>query len=180
MRRLPNPQRRAAFGVEEPLYLSVHSAVARLAPAGGALIHVVRYLGAEPARDPGAVERQLEGLLDLMQPGWREALVARRFLPHLTVSNALVTAAQGGTAGRPGPAVPDVPGLYVAGDWVGPEGMLADASLASARQAARLVLQTRDPAGSAGVGHPRSLSLEQWRQSSSGADKTETWVDISA
>ena len=140
LRRLPHPHRRAAFGVEEPLYLSVHSAVARLAPAGGALIHVVRYLGAEPARDPGAVERQLEGLLDLMQPGWREALVARRFLPHLTVSNALVTAAQGGTAGRPGPAVPDVPGLYVAGDWVGPEGMLADASLASARRAARLIL----------------------------------------
>ena len=143
LRRLPNPRARVAFGVDAPLYLSTHSAWARLAPDGGAMIHVARYLGAEPAADPRAVERELEHLLDLTQPGWRAALVARRFLPHVLVSNALVTAAQGGTAGRPGPAVPDVPGLYVAGDWVGPEGMLADASLASARRAARLVLAAR-------------------------------------
>ncbi|HZS01961.1 MAG TPA: FAD-dependent oxidoreductase [Chloroflexota bacterium] len=142
LERLPNPRARLAFGVDAPLYLSTHSAWARLAPEGGALIHVARYLGAAPAEDPRAVERELEGLLDLAQPGWRAALVARRFLPHVLVSNALVTAAQGGTAGRPGPIVPDIPGLYVAGDWVGPEGMLADASLASARQAARLILAT--------------------------------------
>jgi phytoene dehydrogenase-like protein len=140
LRRLPNPRARVAFGLDAPLYLSTHSAWARLAPADGALIHVARYLGPEPAADAAAVERELEGLLDRTQPGWRDALVARRFLPHVVVSNALVTAAQGGTAGRPGPAVPDVPGLYVAGDWVGPEGMLSDASLASARQAARLIL----------------------------------------
>jgi phytoene dehydrogenase-like protein len=52
----------------------------------------------------------------------------------------LVTAA-GGTAGRPGPAVSSVANLYVVGDWVGPEGLLADASLASAKQAAHLITQ---------------------------------------
>jgi phytoene dehydrogenase-like protein len=140
LRRLPNPGARVAFGVDAPLYLSTHSAWARLAPAGGAMIHVARYLGAEPAPDARAVERELEHLLDLAQPGWRDVLITRQFLPHMIVSNALVTAAQSGTAGRPGPAVPDVPGLYVAGDWVGPDGMLADASLASARRAARLIL----------------------------------------
>jgi pyruvate/2-oxoglutarate dehydrogenase complex dihydrolipoamide dehydrogenase (E3) component len=31
--------------------------------------------------------------------------------------------------------VPDLAGIYVAGDWVGPEGMLADASLASGQAA---------------------------------------------
>jgi phytoene dehydrogenase-like protein len=144
LRRLPNPRARIAFGVDVPLYLSTHSAWARLAPDGGALIHVARYLGAAPAADSRVVEAELEHLLDLTQPGWRDALVTRRFVPHLTVSNALVTAAQGGTAGRPGPAVPDVPGRYVAGDWVGPEGMLADASLASARRAARLILTTAE------------------------------------
>jgi phytoene dehydrogenase-like protein len=140
LERLPNPRARVAFGVDTPLYLSAHSAWARLAPAGGAMIHVARYLGAEAAPDAHQVERELEHLLDVAQPGWRHALVARRFLPHVVVSNALVTATQGGTAGRPGPSVPDVPGLYVAGDWVGPDGMLADASLASARRAARLIL----------------------------------------
>ncbi|HEV8324571.1 MAG TPA: NAD(P)/FAD-dependent oxidoreductase, partial [Myxococcota bacterium] len=62
--------------------------------------------------------------------------VARRFLPHLVVSHALCTASAGGAAGRPGPAVPDVDGLCVAGDWVGAEGLLAEAALASARDAA--------------------------------------------
>jgi hypothetical protein len=31
--------------------------------------------------------------------------------------------------------------LYVVGDWVGPDGLLADASLASAKQTAELILQ---------------------------------------
>jgi phytoene dehydrogenase-like protein len=150
LRRLPRPGVRAVFGMHRPVYLSVHSAVARLAPEGGATLHAARYLGNETP-DPRAVEAELEGLLDLAQPGWREVLVARRFLPHLTVSNALVTAAHGGTAGRPGPAVPDVPGLYVAGDWVGPEGMLADASLASARRAAGLILAATGRRGRAGA-----------------------------
>jgi hypothetical protein len=34
--------------------------------------------------------------------------------------------------------VPGIAGLYLAGDWVGPEGFLADASTASARAAAAL------------------------------------------
>jgi phytoene dehydrogenase-like protein len=133
------PRRRSLFalGIDRPLYLSVHSAVAKLAPEGGALVHVARYL------PPGAAggsedERELEGLLDLVQPGWRDVLVARRFLPRMVVSNALVTAAGGGLAGRPAVEVPGAPGLYLAGDWVGAQGMLADASLASARRAAEL------------------------------------------
>jgi hypothetical protein len=32
--------------------------------------------------------------------------------------------------------VPDAPDAFVVGDWVGPEGMLLDASLASAGRAA--------------------------------------------
>ncbi|WP_218015125.1 hypothetical protein, partial [Lactococcus garvieae] len=52
-------------------------------------------------------------------------------------SSAIPVATSGGLAGRPPVAVPDRPGAFVAGDWVGPEGHLADASLASAEAAAR-------------------------------------------
>jgi hypothetical protein len=52
-----------------------------------------------------------------------------------------VTARGGGLAGRPGPAVQGAAGLYVAGDWVGADGMLVDASFASARRAAELCLR---------------------------------------
>jgi phytoene dehydrogenase-like protein len=142
LRYLPKSRGYYAFGIDRPLYLSVHSASARLAPEGGALIHLARYLAPDDEDAPEAVERELEGLLELVQPGWRNAVVHRRFLPDMIVMNAIATAKTRGTEGRPGPAVADIPGLYVVGDWVGKEGLLVDASLASARQAAELICAT--------------------------------------
>ncbi len=130
--------------IDQPLYLSIHSGVGDLAPAGGAMIHVAKYLGNDRS-DTKDVERELEGLLDLAQPGWRDVLVERRFLPDLTVVNALATAENGALSGRPGP-VTDIPGVYLAGDWVGGVGWLADASLASAKRAASAALESL-PAG---------------------------------
>jgi phytoene dehydrogenase-like protein len=138
--RLPRPRSTFALGIDRPLYLSVHSAVARLAPDGGALIQVARYLPPGETRDPRDDERELEGLLDLVQPGWRDVVVARRLLPRLTVMHAVAAAAAGGEAGRPAAAVPGASRLWLAGDWVGDEGLLADASLASAAHAAALAL----------------------------------------
>jgi phytoene dehydrogenase-like protein len=140
LRALPRPEMNPIFGVDRPLYLSVHSVAARLAPAGGAVVHAMKYLRADEPSDPRDDERELLDLLDLAQQGWREQLITRRFLPKLVVSHSLVEAARGGLAGRPGPVVPGVPGLYVAGDWVGPAGMLADAALASARRAAETIV----------------------------------------
>ena len=48
-----------------------------------------------------------------------------------------------GLGGRPGPEVPGVPGLYVVGDWVGPEGVLSDASLASAKSASQMIIANK-------------------------------------
>ena len=42
---LPDKDVLFALGVDRPLYFSVHSAHAKLAPEGGALIHVSKYLG---------------------------------------------------------------------------------------------------------------------------------------
>ena len=137
LERLPQPRATFALGIDRPLYLSVHSAVAKLSPQGGATIHVAKYLDSAAA-DAKATEAELERLLDLVQPGWRDVVVERRFLPSMIVSHALTTAADA-TAGRPEPAVPGIDNLFVVGDWVGSEGWLADASLASARQAAALV-----------------------------------------
>jgi phytoene dehydrogenase-like protein len=136
--RLPRRDALVAFGVDCPLYLSVHSASAKLGPPGSALVHLAKYLGG-PGGD-GDPEAELEALMDLVHPGFRDVLLQRRFLPSLVVSNALVTAVDGGLAGRPAAAVPGVRGLSIAGDWVGDEGMLADASIASAERAAEVVL----------------------------------------
>jgi phytoene dehydrogenase-like protein len=147
LKRLPSTRSGLfALGVDRPLYCIAHSVSARLAPEGGAVIHVMKNHSTGEEPDASADRKELEGLLDLMQPGWRELLVHARFLPRITVSNALVTAAQGGTKGRPGPEVPGLDNLYVAGDWVGREGMLLDASVASAHHAAQLILKRKSAA----------------------------------
>lgn len=126
--KLPQPKKTFALGIDRPLYFSVHSKWGQLTPKGGALIHVSRYGGGD--------EAELETLLDEMQPGWRDFVVHCRFLPSMVVSNALMPPAP---ATRPSPVTP-VRGLYLAGDWVGDVGLLSDAALASARNAAKAIL----------------------------------------
>lgn len=134
---LPRPRDRFVLGIDTPLYFSVHSDYGDLAPEGGAVVQLAKYLGPEQP-DAKALEGELETLMDLAQPGWRELVVERRFLPNLVVANVLPTAEQGGLAGRPGPEIAGVPNVFLAGDWVGGEGWLVDAPLASARRAAHL------------------------------------------
>ncbi|HSQ18746.1 MAG TPA: FAD-dependent oxidoreductase, partial [Blastocatellia bacterium] len=148
---LPIPKATFALGVDRPLYLSVHSATARLAPQGSALIQTAKYLPPNDRDSADEIERELEGLLDLVQPGWREAIVYRRFLPDMVVMNGMPLASFEGMRGRPNPRVDDVRGLFVAGDWVGNEGLLVDAALASARAAAQMIAASPAPAIAAAV-----------------------------
>jgi pyruvate/2-oxoglutarate dehydrogenase complex dihydrolipoamide dehydrogenase (E3) component len=60
----------------------------------------------------------------------------------MVVYNAIVTAEQGGTLGRPESKVPETENLYIVGDWIGSEGLLADASFASAKCAAQQILKS--------------------------------------
>ena len=139
---LPRKTGLFALGLDRPLYLSVHSAAARLAPEGGALVHLMKY---GPSGDAAADEAELAALLDEVQPGWQARVVERRFLPAMIASHALVTAESGGLAGRPEATVPGAKGLFLAGDWVGAEGMLAEASLASGKRAAALCASAGEP-----------------------------------
>ena len=79
--------------------------------------------------------------LDGRVPKVREVVVHRRFLPSMTVSNAIAEPARDGAAKRPTP-VTSIRGLYLAGDWVGDDGILSDAALSSARAAAKAILAT--------------------------------------
>ncbi len=139
LRRLPHPEHPVVVGVDRPLFFSAQSLYSKVAPAGAALAYSVKYLDPSAQSDPQADRQELEGWLDLLQPGWRGEIVEQRFLPRMVVSNAIVEARRGGTTGRPGPAVTNIDNLYVAGDWVGSKGMLLSASLASARLAAQMI-----------------------------------------
>jgi phytoene dehydrogenase-like protein len=135
---LPDKDTLFALGVDRPLYFSVHSAYAKLAPKDGALIHVAKYLGTSIQPMPREDQPELEEFLDLLQPGWRQVLVKKRPLPNMVVSNALVTAAEGGLGGRPDTKIADK--LYIVGDWVGKEGIVSNASVASAKRASQQIL----------------------------------------
>ena len=133
--RRPEGSHDFVLGIDCPLYASVHSATARLTPPGGVLVHFARYLAPDEAPGLDAAE-ELEALADLTLPGWREHVVRRQRLIAMPVVHALPTLA----VPRPDVDVQDMPGVCLAGDWVGREAMLSDTAAASAQNAARSVL----------------------------------------
>jgi phytoene dehydrogenase-like protein len=145
--RLERPQQRFALGLDRPYYCSVHSAAVKLAPEGTSVLHVMKYLREGTDSNAESIEKELEGCIDRLQPGWRAHTVARRYLPGMTVSYSLPLARENGLSGRPAVSVTGHPSIFLAGDWVGPEGLLADASAASARSAVRQVLSILDRTG---------------------------------
>jgi phytoene dehydrogenase-like protein len=141
LERLPVPDRPVVQDLDGPRFISAQSVYSRVAPEGAALIISFKQLDPRHPGDPREDERDLEDLLDAAQPGWRGALVRRQYLPRIEAVGTLPTAREGGFAGRPGPRVPGLDNLYLAGDWVGSEGFLVDTSMASAHRAAQLVLE---------------------------------------
>jgi phytoene dehydrogenase-like protein len=130
---LPRNDANFALGMDRPTYLSVHSAVSKLAPPSGALVHVARYLA--PDEKPSTQHfDELERVADELQPDWRNHLVDKQRLAGITVAHDFPRWAD--ESRRIVSSVSDVPGVFLAGDWVGPAGMLADAAAASARAAA--------------------------------------------
>lgn len=128
LERLPRSWRRFALGIDQPTYLSRHSPPDH---RDGVLLSLASYAG-EP-------RQVLEELADAMQPGWRQRATLERFLPRMVAVSAIATPASGGLAGRP--AVDRGDGLYLAGDWIGAEGWLVDAALASGAAAAAAALR---------------------------------------
>jgi phytoene dehydrogenase-like protein len=129
LRSLPRKGRRFALGIDAPTYLSRHSPPRH---RGGVLLSLASY-----ARQPRA---ELEAVADAVQPGWRERATLERFLPRMVAVSAIPRPAGGGLAGRPG--VDRGEGLYMAGDWLGPEGWLVDAAISSGAAAAAAALRS--------------------------------------
>lgn len=122
------PRRRTfALGIDSPTYLSRHSPPRH---RGGVLLSLASY-----AREPRA---NLEEMAEAVQPGWREQAILQRFLPRMVAVSALPSPESGGLAGRP--AVARGEGLFLAGDWLGPQGWLVDAAISSGVAAASAAL----------------------------------------
>jgi len=128
---------RFVLGLDQPTYFSVHSPPADMAPPGQVAAVAMRYL--DPG-DAATADEHRSSLDHIATVAGAKTVVHERFLRRMTVTQGIPVASSGGMAGRPPVRVPAMPGVHVAGDWVGPHGMLADTSIASGRDAARAVL----------------------------------------
>lgn len=141
LKRLPNPKHQFILGIDQPVFLTDQSRAGKPQPAqlsenGEHKISLLKYQGKQTNAEQD--RKDLEQVLDLAQPGWRDELAAHQYLPKITVSYDFPNIHR---TTQPGPEVPEIKGLYVAGDWAGHDEMLADASVASARRAIDRLLQ---------------------------------------
>ncbi|MCH5586107.1 NAD(P)/FAD-dependent oxidoreductase [Shimazuella sp. AN120528] len=135
LRRLPKPKHNVIYGIDQTVFLSNESTAAYLSDNGDQVIQLFKYQGAQT--DAKKDEQNLEQVLDLAQPGWRDELVARQYLPRIVVTHDFKHMKR---KVNPGPNVPEIEGLYVAGDWVAHEELLADAAAVSAKRAVEHIL----------------------------------------
>jgi phytoene dehydrogenase-like protein len=136
VRGIPTPG--YIVSLDDPVYATVQSPPARQAPEGHAVMAAIRY----GARSADQDRPELERLVTLAGVG-PEDIVTSRFLAHMTVCGAMPRPANGGLPGRPRVVDSGVPGVSVAGDWIGPQGLLADAALASGHAAGLLAGRDR-------------------------------------
>jgi phytoene dehydrogenase-like protein len=135
LRRVPDPG--YVLGTDAPVYATIQSPPALQAPAGHAVVGAVRYGATDATADRAALQAHLA------RAGVREEdVVTSRFLARMVVAGAAPIAARGGLEGRPAIDAAGLPRVYLAGDWVGPEGLLADAALASGQAAALRAVHT--------------------------------------
>lgn len=141
------------LGIDVPHYLSVHSAYANLGPPDRHLVSCAAYLPPNATADAGrAALADLETWVAALRPSWQHRIVAIRRMPHLPVVPLLPRAADGGFAGRPRHDLLAAAGIFLAGDYVGAHGHLADAAAASAKAAADDVLAILGPSARAAGG----------------------------
>jgi phytoene dehydrogenase-like protein len=137
LRRLPAPRHKVVMGIDEPVFFTNQSGPTPSLAQNGSVVHVVKYHG-EGEKDPKKDEALLERVMDIVQPGWRQEVVARQYLPDMTAAvDYMHTDRQDRT---PGPAVPEIRGFYIAGEWAGHGELLIDSAAASGRRAARQLL----------------------------------------
>lgn len=143
MRRLTQPRVQFVMGVDSPFLFTNQSRAATLNDNGLLAVSLLKYHGADQPQTEQD-KRHMEHIMEQLQPGWREETAAVQHLPHMTVVHDHPHI---GRTELPGPAVPEMPGLYVAGDWAGHRELLADASAASAKRAVGALLGQESKGG---------------------------------
>jgi phytoene dehydrogenase-like protein len=138
LRRLPFPRHQFVYGVDQPIMLINASRIDGLELSEQNDVQVfqmIKFLNQDS--DPQQDRQQLVNALELVQPGWQREVETVQFLPRMTVVHDFMHMNR---KENPGPAVPEIRGLYVAGDWASHGEYLVDGAAASAKRAALSIL----------------------------------------
>lgn len=137
------PGPRFVLNLDEPIYLSVHSDAAALAPAGHTLLSLVWYRRGDEQLSATELRERLERCVRRWLPSFEQAVVVEQFLPNITVAHDLPQASRAGLEGRAPSQLGE--GLHLVGDWVGDRGLLLDASMASATRVCAAITSQSQP-----------------------------------
>jgi phytoene dehydrogenase-like protein len=118
------------LGLDRPYYLSPHAPLAKLAPTGGGLVTLMSYNPPDNDRASDTTRAELREMARLSGIA-DDTVLHERFLAKCTVAHGGPSATAGGAAGRPSIDADGLEGVFIAGDWVGSEGWIADCSAAS-------------------------------------------------
>ncbi|EOS8271400.1 TPA: phytoene desaturase family protein [Bacillus cereus] len=139
LRRLPNPTHQFALGLDQPIFFTNQSRAAKLSDDGSIAVSLIKYHNPVLEMKHTHEDKELlESTMDLLHPNWKREVVAQQYLPKITVVYDFLHINR---VEKPGPNIPEMPGVYVAGDWVGHDEILADAAVASGKRAALHILK---------------------------------------
>jgi phytoene dehydrogenase-like protein len=138
LNKLPDPNHNFAIAVDQHILFSNHSRASKLSNNGSVVLQLIKYLGTEKNSNAKIDKQELEKIMDLMQAGWRENVIAKQFLPQMTVVQDTISIDDKHYFG---PSVPELPGFYIAGDGTGHGEMLVDAAFASSKRAAHAIIE---------------------------------------
>jgi len=125
----PSTRRVGAYALDRPVYTIDQARSARLGPPGHHVIHGLYY---QPDRTPEVDPRAaIEAQLTAWYPGWRERVVDVVERRRVVVAHDQPRP----TGERAGVVIPDLDGVFLAGDAVTDDGLLADAATSSGRRA---------------------------------------------
>lgn len=141
VKKLPNPENQFAIGLDQSLYFTNQSRSSKLSDDGILVVSLVKYHDPMESINVQENRAQLESVMDLLHPAWRNEVVVKQFLPKITVVHDFPHVKR---KNNPGPSIPQMKGIYIAGDWCGHEEILADAAVESGKRAALEILVAND------------------------------------
>lgn len=159
------PGPRFVVDLDEPIYLSVHSDAATVAPPGHTLLSLIWYRGHDEQMTAAQVRERLTRLVRRWMPNFEQSVAVEQFLPNITVANDIPQASRGGLPGRAPTQLDD--GLHLVGDWVGDRNLLLDASMASATRVCEAIIASASAHTRAGA--DRRAAAGQTAYAGSGA-----------